>query len=133
MNGSFMGKAPDIQCPTAPENELSDVTAIKDELKKTKDQLLHAQKMEAIGTLAGGIAHDFNNILSGIMGYAQLAALQMDEPQKMMKNVEQIMKGAQRASSLVQQILPSAASLKPDSSPSRYPRCSRKPLNCWMH
>ena len=43
--------------------------------KKLRDQLQHAQKMEAVGTLAGGIAHDFNNLLQGILGYADLLLL----------------------------------------------------------
>ena len=68
-------------------------------------QLRHSQKMEAIGTLAGGIAHDFNNILSGILGYAQLAKMTLDEPDKTKKSLDQIVQGAQRAAGLVQQIL----------------------------
>jgi PAS domain S-box-containing protein len=44
--------------------------------KRLESQLLHAQKMEAIGTLAGGIAHDFNNILMGILGHASLLAME---------------------------------------------------------
>jgi PAS domain S-box-containing protein len=48
------------------------------EQKKLESQLLHAQKMEAIGTLAGGIAHDFNNLLTGIQGYTSLMSLDMN-------------------------------------------------------
>ncbi len=48
-------------------------SAITKELDEHRASLLHAQKMEAIGTLSAGIAHDFNNILTGIMGYSELA------------------------------------------------------------
>ncbi|WP_300462587.1 response regulator [Desulfobacula sp.] len=68
-------------------------------------QLQHAHKMEAIGSLAGGIAHDFNNILSGIFGYAQLGEMHIDDHQRIKKYLGQIVKGAKRASALVQQIL----------------------------
>ncbi len=61
--------------------------------------------MEAIGTLAGGIAHDFNNILTGIFGYTQLASANKGNPKKTADHLEQIKKGAQRATELVQQIL----------------------------
>jgi signal transduction histidine kinase len=53
-----------------------DITAqikAQEEKDLLKAQLQHAQKMEAIGTLAGGIAHDFNNILAAITGYSELA------------------------------------------------------------
>jgi len=73
--------------------------------EKMERQLEQSRKMEAIGTLAGGIAHDFNNILSGIFGYAQLAHMNLDNPQKVEKSVSQITKGAKRAAELVQQIL----------------------------
>ncbi|MCB0281244.1 MAG: PAS domain S-box protein [Calditrichae bacterium] len=67
-------------------------------------QLLHTQKMEAIGTLAGGIAHDFNNILGAIVGYAQLIKLYPDA-EKNDTYIEQVLIGAERAKELVAQIL----------------------------
>ncbi len=83
-------------------NVLRDTTKIK----KIEAQLQHARKMEAIGALAGGIAHDFNNILSGIFGYSKLAEIHIAEnPAKARGHINQIIKGAQRATGLVQQIL----------------------------
>ncbi len=82
-----------------------------------KKQLRRSQKMEAIGTLAGGIAHDFNNILSGIFGYAQLAKLDLNNPEKIEKNIDQIIKGAQRATDLVQQILMFSRSVEHNKRP----------------
>ncbi|MCP3922901.1 MAG: PAS domain S-box protein [Desulfobacterales bacterium] len=75
------------------------------ETKRLKDQLLQAQKMEAIGTLAGGIAHDFNNILGAIFGYAQLAKIKSSGNHKIEKYIDQIYMASERAKGLVQQIL----------------------------
>ncbi|NDY72358.1 hypothetical protein DO021_11840 [Desulfobacter hydrogenophilus] len=79
--------------------------AAEKERRKLLNKLQKAQRMEAIGTLAGGMAHDFNNILSSIYGYAQLAQLSVDNPQKLNHHMNQILKGAQRAADLVKQIL----------------------------
>jgi PAS domain S-box-containing protein len=73
--------------------------------KEMEAQLQQSQKMEAIGTLAGGIAHDFNNILSGIYGYIQLASMHLDDVGQVKKYLNELNKGAVRASELVQQIL----------------------------
>lgn len=73
--------------------------------KKLEAELQQAHKMEAIGTLAGGIAHDFNNILSAILGYAELAAREMDDAENLDKDLRQIIKGVERARELVRQIL----------------------------
>ncbi|GAG06851.1 unnamed protein product, partial [marine sediment metagenome] len=79
----------------------------KAEEEKTtlKAQLHHAQKMEAIGTLAGGIAHDFNNILAAIIGYADLALEDAREGTVARSNLEQVLIAGSRAKELVRQIL----------------------------
>jgi PAS domain S-box-containing protein len=68
-------------------------------------QLRQAQKMEAIGTLAGGIAHDFNNILTGIIGYVELAQLDAHENSSVIQNLEKVLIASHRAKDLVMQIL----------------------------
>ncbi len=68
-------------------------------------QLNQAQRLETIGTLAGGIAHDFNNLLMPIMGYAEMAATKLPATDPLQTNLQQILKGAQRARELVRQIL----------------------------
>ncbi len=82
-------------------NFLRDIT----QEKKMEAQLIQAQKMEAIGTLAGGIAHDFNNILSAIIGYAELTAFEIKEGTKARKNLDEVIRGGERARDLVQEIL----------------------------
>lgn len=72
---------------------------------KLEAQLQHAQKMEAIGTLAGGIAHDFNNILQGINGYTQLLLLKKPEEDPDCQKLIQIQQAADRAARLIDQLL----------------------------
>lgn len=75
------------------------------EMKNLQAELVRAQKMESIGTLAGGIAHDFNNILSAIMGYAELAKDNMSSGYPVDDEIDQIIKSSVRAAELVRQIL----------------------------
>jgi signal transduction histidine kinase/ActR/RegA family two-component response regulator len=70
-----------------------------------EQQLLQAQKMEAIGTLASGIAHDFNNILGAIFGYVELARLDSPHNENVQAQLDQVLKAAHRARDLVRQIL----------------------------
>jgi PAS domain S-box-containing protein len=73
--------------------------------KRFEEQQRQSQKMEAVGTLAGGIAHDFNNILGIILGYAELSKDVVAGNSVLEKNLSQILKAAERAKDLVQQIL----------------------------
>ena len=70
-----------------------------------EEQLRHAQRMEAIGTLAGGIAHDFNNILTAIIGYAHISqiGLPAEAPQRV--HIQQITEAANRATHLTRDLL----------------------------
>lgn len=85
--------------------DLTEKKRAEEERLRLKDRLRQAEKMEAIGTLSGGIAHDFNNILSGIYGYSQLVDSYINEPNRAKEYNKKIFEGAQRASSLIQQIL----------------------------
>ncbi len=76
------------------------------EMRTLQQQLIQAQKMEAMGQVAGGVAHDFNNILQIIMGYGELLQMHTSGPDtKLAKYTEQIMASGKRAKALVRQLL----------------------------
>jgi two-component system, cell cycle sensor histidine kinase and response regulator CckA len=81
--------------------EFYDVT----EQKKLDAQLQHAQKMEAIGTLAGGVAHDLNNILGGLVSYPELLLLQLPGDSPLRKSILTIQKSGEKAAAVVQDLL----------------------------
>ena len=85
--------------------DISERVLAEREKEKLEAQLRQAQKMEAIGTLAGGIAHDFNNILAAIMGYTELAMVNLARDNPVQADLEQVFKAGKRAKDLVQQIL----------------------------
>jgi PAS domain S-box-containing protein len=105
LGGTFM-------CSTSPivnsAGELTGYThSLKDitEAKRLEAQLQHAQRMEAIGTLAGGIAHDFNNVLMGIQGNTSLVSLYTDPDHPHFGHLKAIEDMVQRGAELTRQLL----------------------------
>ena len=85
-----------------------DITAEKRgarEREELERQLVQAQKLEAIGTLAAGISHDFNNILSAVTGFAELAQGDLPPDSAAAEDIAEVLGAAERARELVGRIL----------------------------
>jgi len=94
-------------------NQMSESLALKreqeelhlQEIKDTQKQLIEAEKLTALGTMAGGIAHDFNNILCGMIGHLNILAKQIPYDKEHLKTIDTIEKAGFRAADLVKQLL----------------------------
>jgi signal transduction histidine kinase len=94
-------------------NQMSESLALKREKEKfqlqklqdTQNQLIEAEKLSALGTMAGGIAHDFNNILCGMIGHLNILAKQIPQNEEHLKTIDTIEKAGFRAADLVKQLL----------------------------
>ena len=75
------------------------------ERNRLEAELRQSQKLEAVGQLAGGVAHDFNNILAVIIGYSETALDRVQPESDLEQNVRQIMKAANRGTTLIGQLL----------------------------
>ena len=80
---------------------LIDVT----EANSLRAQLLQAQKMEAVGTLAGGVAHDFNNLLQSVLGYSELMLQRKKEGERDYADLQKIYQAGKRGADLVESLL----------------------------
>lgn len=90
---------------------------LQDEKFQLQKQLRRSQKLETIGTLAGGIAHDFNNILTPIIGYTEMALMELDENEPIHQDLNNSLKAAYRARDLVDQILMFSKRIEKESQP----------------
>jgi signal transduction histidine kinase len=75
------------------------------EQRRAEEAQRHSQKLEAIGLLAGGVAHDFNNVLAGILGYAELLAVDAVPGGLVEEAAQTISQAAQRGAQLTRQLL----------------------------
>ena len=97
-NGEFVGSV-------IYNRDLSRHKQAEKETKRLQSQLLGAQKMEALGTLAGGVAHDLNNVLGGIVSYPELLLMQLPEDSPLRKPLLTIQQSGQKAAAIVQDLL----------------------------
>ncbi len=97
--------------------DITDKIQAQKDKAKLEAQLVQAQKMEAIGTLAGGIAHDFNNILAAIMGYLEIARMDLEPGHPVQKRLEKVLEAANRAKDLVKRILTFSRKTNQDRRP----------------
>ncbi len=81
-----------------------DVMVPSSEADQLRQQLLHAQKLSSVGALASSVAHEFNNILTTILNYARLALRQHDDATRT-QALEKILKGSQRAATIINSML----------------------------
>jgi PAS domain S-box-containing protein len=85
--------------------------------KRLEHQLIQAQKMEGLGTMAGGIAHDFNNILAIILGYTTRVEDAQGHPDDVADALRVIREAVERGAALVQQLLTSARQTEAQFAP----------------
>src|SRR5205085_5138219 len=75
------------------------------EAESLRQQLLQAQRLSTMGTLASSVAHEFNNILTTIINYAKLGLRPQSDERHRTESLEKILKGSQRAATIVNSML----------------------------
>jgi len=107
-NGNVLENEVTIAAILSPAGEVTHYVSVQRDIShesELESQLIQAQKMQAIGTLASGIAHDFNNILFALIGYAELSLRSVDPDSDIGGNLKQVIRAGERATELVRQIL----------------------------
>ncbi len=119
-DGSVMHEEATISPVTDVSDRIINYVAVKRDVSQEmllRQQLLQAQKMEAVGTLAGGIAHDFNNLIQIIQGYADIALFDVAAGQPGHAEFQEIKQAARTAAELTQGLLAFSRKVKSDLRP----------------
>ncbi|EDM77556.1 multi-sensor hybrid histidine kinase [Plesiocystis pacifica SIR-1] len=103
--GAIAHASEDARPPAASHDHVIMMSSDITERRDLEQQLLHSQKIQAIGTLAGGVAHDFNNLLTIITGSTELARLDLEDGLDVGPSLDEIEAAAARASRLTRQLL----------------------------
>ena len=82
-----------------------DVMALPSETEQLREQLLRAQRLSSVGTLASSVAHEFNNILTTLINYAKLGLRPDSTEPGRLQALEKILKGSQRAATIISSML----------------------------
>jgi PAS domain S-box-containing protein len=88
-------------------------------LRRTQEQLVHSEKLAAVGQLISGVAHELNNPLTAILGYSQLLSSSGEIGRQGLQYAEKLYKQAQRTHRIVQNLLSFARQHKPERVPVR--------------
>jgi PAS domain S-box-containing protein len=109
-------------------HDVTEQRAAQKRQSELERQVLHSQKLDALGTLAGGIAHDLNNTLVPVLGLAKLTMGRMTEGSRERANIAVILKAGERARDLVRQILAFSRKDAPTRQPVDLAALSRESL-----
>lgn len=123
----------EARCVLCGQDEVLVVIRNITEKRRLEQQVLHAQKMESLGTLAGGIAHDFNNILAGILGYASFLKSKISTGHVFFKYVDTIERSAIRAADLTSNLLAFTRGDKVNFKPLNINKLIRETLEIIRH
>jgi two-component system cell cycle sensor histidine kinase/response regulator CckA len=103
--GTSLLHDPAVQGIVVNSRDVTDRREAEEALRRSEQQLVQVQKMEAIGRLAGGVAHDFNNLLTAIRGNAELLLADLPRDSQAREDVEEIRRASDRAAALTRQLL----------------------------